>query len=77
MNQKNLQITVTVQGVGKTVLDDSSTVHTVSSGGSRIFPGGGRQLPKRVREPIFLVENCMKMKEFWPPGGARVPGAPP
>ena len=24
---------------------------------------------------FFLAENCIKMKEFWPPGG-RVPGAP-
>ena len=46
------------------------------SGGSRIFPGGGRQLSKRVREPIFLVKNCMKMKEFWPQGG-RASLAPP
>ena len=47
------------------------------SGGSRIFPSGGCQLPKWVCEPIFLAENCMKMKEFGPPGGgACVPGAP-
>ena len=24
----------------------------------------------------FLAKNCMKMKEFGPRGGARVPGAP-
>ena len=42
------------------------------------FPrGGGRQLPKWVREPNFLVENCMKMKEFWPPGGGGASLEPP
>ena len=40
-------------------------------------PGGGRQLPKWVCLFIIFAENCMKMKEFGPPGGARVPGAPP
>ena len=39
-------------------------------------PGGGRQLPKWVCLFIIFAENCMKMKEFGPPGGARVPGAP-
>ena len=50
---------------------------TYSSGGSRIFPRGGRQLPKWVCLFIIFAENCMKMKEFGPPGGVRVPGAPP
>ena len=52
---------------------------THCSGGSRIFPrGGGRQLPKWEREPNFLVENCMKMKEFWRPGGGGTrPWRPP
>ena len=45
------------------------------SGGSRIFPRGGRQLPKWVCLFIIFAENCMKMKEFGP-RGARVPGAP-
>ena len=40
------------------------------------FPQGGRQLPKWVCQPIFLAENCMKMKEFGPPGG-RASLAPP
>ena len=47
------------------------------SGGSRIFPSGGRQLPKWVCEPIFLAENCMKMKEFGPRGGGVRPWCPP
>ena len=34
-------------------------------------PGG--TIPKWGCEPIFLAENCMKMKEFWK--GGRVPGA--
>ena len=48
-----------------------------SSGGSRIFPRGGRE-PSRggVNTPNF-PENCMKSKEFGRPGGACVPHAPP
>ena len=46
------------------------------SGGSRIFPGGGRQLPKCYYFSIF-AENCMKMKEFGPPGGGARPWRPP
>ena len=47
------------------------------SGGSRIFPRGGRE-PSRggVNTPNF-PENCMKSKEFGRPGGACVPHAPP
>ena len=43
------------------------------SGGSRIFPRGVRQLPKVL---LFFNNNCMKKKEFWASGGARVPGGP-
>ena len=46
------------------------------SGGSRIFPRGGRQLPKWVCLFIIFAENCMKMKEFGPQGG-RASLAPP
>ena len=49
----------------------------VLSGGSRIFPRGGRE-PSRgggVNTPNF-PENCMKSKEFGRPGGACVPHAP-
>ena len=46
------------------------------SGGSRIFPGGA-PTPKIAIIFHIFAENCMKMKEFGPPGGgARVPGAP-
>ena len=48
-----------------------------SSGGSRIFPGGGRQLPKVLLFFNFVPENCMKMKEFGPPGGGARPWRPP
>ena len=50
---------------------------TLFSGGSRIFPRGGRE-PSRggVNTPNF-PENCMKSKEFGRPGGACVPHAPP
>ena len=41
------------------------------------FSPGGRQLPKSAIIFQVFAENCMKMKEFGPPGGARVPGAPP
>ena len=40
------------------------------------FPQGVRQLPKVLLFFNFFPENCMKMKEFGPPGVARVPGAP-
>ena len=39
------------------------------SGGSRIFPRGVRQLPKDAIIFQIFAENCMKMKEFGPPGG--------
>ena len=57
---------------------EQSELHCTShtSGGSRIFPRGVRQLPKVLLFFNFFAENCMKMKEFGPPGGARVPGAP-
>ena len=40
-------------------------------------PGGGAPTPKSAIIFQFFAENCMKMKELGPPGGARVPGAPP
>ena len=52
-------------------------IYTQTSGGSRIFPRGGAPTPKSAIIFQFFAENCMKMKEFGPPGGARVPGAPP
>ena len=41
------------------------------------FPQGGAPTPRSAIIFQFFAENCMKMKEFGPPGGARVPGAPP
>ena len=41
------------------------------------FARGGAPTPKNAIIFQFFAENCMKMKEFGPPGGARVPGAPP
>ena len=48
-----------------------------TSGGSRIFPRGGRE-PSRggVNTPNF-PENCMKSKEFGRPGGGRASLTPP
>ena len=40
------------------------------------FPQGGAPTPKSAIIFQIFAENCMKMKEFGPPGGARVPGAP-
>ena len=41
------------------------------------FPqGGGAPTPKNAIIFQFFAENCMKMKEFEPPGGAR-PWRPP
>ena len=33
------------------------------------FSPGGVPTPKVGVQTYFLAENCMKMKEFWPPGG--------
>ena len=41
------------------------------------FPRGGAPTPESAIIFQFFAENCMKMKEFGPPGGARVPGTPP
>ena len=50
---------------------------SIGSGGSRIFPRGGRE-PSRggVNTPNF-PENCMKSKEFGRPGGGVRPSRPP
>ena len=50
---------------------------SICSGGSRIFPRGGRE-PSRggVNTPNF-PENCMKSKEFGRPGGGVRPSRPP
>ena len=40
------------------------------------FPQGGAPTPKIAIIFQIFAENCMKTKEFGPPGGARVPGAP-
>ena len=41
------------------------------------FSPGGAPTPKIAIIFQIFAKNCMKMKEFGPPGGARVPGAPP
>ena len=46
------------------------------SGGSRISPRRGRQLPGGGRQHTILPnfpKNCMKLKEFGPPGGGARP----
>ena len=53
----------------------------ITSGGSRISPGG-RQLPgggggANIRFCQFFPKNCMKSKEFGHPGGGHAPLAPP
>ena len=57
-------------------ISKSKDLKGIPSGGSRIFPRGGAPTPKSAIIFQFFAENCMKMKEFGPPGGARVPGAP-
>ena len=49
----------------------------IASGGSRIFPGGGPPTPKSAIIFQFFAENCMKMKEFGPPGWGARPWRPP
>ena len=46
------------------------------SGGSRIFPRGGAPTPKIAIIFHLFTENCMKMKEFGPPGGGARPWRP-
>ena len=47
------------------------------SGRFRIFPREGAPTPKSpIIFQFFFAENCMKMKEFGPPRGVHVPGAP-
>ena len=41
------------------------------------FSPGGAPTPKIAIIFHIFTENCIKMKEFGPPGGACVPGAPP
>ena len=44
------------------------------------FPGGGANSPGGGRQHTILPnfpKNCMKLKEFGCPGGARAPCAPP
>ena len=58
-------------------LRSATDLHFPISGGSRIFPRGGRE-PSRggVNTPNF-PENCMKSKEFGRPGGGVRPSRPP
>ena len=48
-------------------------LHVDISGGSRISPRRGRQLPGGRQHTILpnFPKNCMKLKEFGRPGGAR------
>ena len=41
------------------------------------FPQGGAPTPKNAIIFQFFAENCMKMKEFGPPGGGARPWRPP
>ena len=41
------------------------------------FPQGGAPTPKSAIIFQFFAENCMKMKEFGPPGGGARPWRPP
>ena len=49
-------------------------MHTLLSGGSRISPRRGANSPGGCQHTILpnFPKNCMKLKEFGPPGGAHV-----
>ena len=68
-----------VAGAGGTPFRSATDYYIVINWQWRIqdFPQGGAPTPKNAIIFQFFAENCMKMKEFGPPGGARVPGAPP
>ena len=51
-----------------------SSIYSVADPG---FSPGGAPTPKIAIIFHIFAENCMKMKEFGSPGGARIPGAPP
>ena len=54
----------------------SVSISVVISGGSRISSRRGRQLPRGGRQHTILPnfpKNCMKLKEFGPPGGGARP----
>ena len=63
--------------VSSQVTNSKTMSNRMISGGSRIFPRGGRE-PSRggVNTPNF-PENCMKSKEFGCPGGGRASLTPP
>ena len=52
-------------------LDEIGNNANTRSGGSRISPRRGRQLPGGHQHTILpnFPKNCMKLKEFGPPGG--------
>ena len=50
---------------------------TMTSGGSRIFPRGGREPSRGGMNTPNFPENCMKSKEFGRPGGGRASLTPP
>ena len=49
----------------------------VSSGGSRIFPGGGGANSQKCYYFSIFCRKLHENERIWTPGGARVPGAPP
>ena len=58
-----------------TLLRESKILSVADPGFSR---GGGANSPGGRQHTILLTfpKNCMKLKEFGPPGGARIPRAP-
>ena len=78
MNIRTLNETMTKSNPNRGYVSGPST-NTVHSGGSRISPRRGRQLPGGRQHMILpkFPKNCMKSKEFGPPRGAHVPCAPP
>ena len=66
-----------VSNVGSSIVSRKHQSYIVKySGGSR-FSRGGAPIPKLGLFCKCFAENCMKMKEFGPKGGGRVPGPPP
>ena len=69
----NLDVLQTAHKFLKIITDEScqkkkiiSYKGRLTSDGSRIFPRWGRQVGVILQ---LFAENCMKMKEFGPPGG--------
>ena len=65
-----------LRGLFIQISESLSIAIVISSGGSRISPKRGHQLPGGAPTYKFAKFYCMKLKEFGPPGGHALPRVP-